>query len=65
MYKDRGNHFITCLTEHKAILDPSLYLESKGKKVTFLKVDGKGMLDLQKLEAAITKDYYSNIFNGS
>ena len=54
MYKEKGDHIITCVTEHKAILDPALYLESKGCKVTFLEVDENGMISLEELENAIT-----------
>ena len=56
MHKEKGNHIITCLTEHKAILDPAHYLESQGYKVTFLKVDSKGMISLEDVEKAITPE---------
>ena len=35
-YQNRGDHLITCATEHKAVLDTARYLESAGKKVTYL-----------------------------
>ncbi len=54
MYRERGNHIITCLTEHKAVLDPVHYLETKGFDVTFLEVDKDGMIDLEELKKAIT-----------
>jgi len=54
--KDKGNHLITCATEHKAVLDTARYLESLGYKVTFLPVDGYGSIDLEKLKSAITKE---------
>ncbi|OGH00229.1 MAG: IscS subfamily cysteine desulfurase [Candidatus Lambdaproteobacteria bacterium RIFOXYD1_FULL_56_27] len=54
MYAEKGKHIITCVTEHKAILDPAHYLATKGFEVTFLPVDKTGSLDLQALEAAIT-----------
>ena len=54
MYKERGNHIITCLTEHKAILDPAHYLETKDVDVTYLEVDKDGMIDLEKLKKSIT-----------
>src|SRR5438309_11229485 len=41
-YKDRGNHLITCQTEHKAVLDTARHLESLGKKVTYLPVNEFG-----------------------
>jgi len=54
MYKEKGNHIITCVTEHKAVLDPAHYLETQGFDVTFLPVNKEGMVDLTALEAAIT-----------
>jgi cysteine desulfurase len=54
MYADQGDHIITLPTEHKAIVDTAKYLESKGVKVTWLPVDGEGLIDLDELRAAIT-----------
>lgn len=54
MYAEKGKHIITCVTEHKAILDPAHYLATKGFEVTFLPVDRFGSIDLKALEAAIT-----------
>ena len=54
MYEKKGRHLITTITEHKAVLDPMRHLESKGYEVTWLPVDGKGHIDLQQLEDAIT-----------
>ena len=56
MYADQGKHIITCVTEHKAILDPCHYLEGKGYEVTFLGVDKDGMIDLEELKGAIRED---------
>jgi cysteine desulfurase len=53
-YADRGNHLITCVTEHKAILDTAKHLEKLGKKVTYLSVNEYGEINLQELEDAIT-----------
>ncbi len=53
-YADRGNHLITCVTEHKAVLDTARHLESQGKKVTYLPVNQYGEINLQELESAIT-----------
>jgi cysteine desulfurase len=50
----KGNHLITCVTEHKAILDTAKYLESKGTQVTYLPVDRQGNIDLAVLEGSIT-----------
>lgn len=53
-YADRGNHIITCVTEHPAVLDPCRYLESKGWRVTYLPVDRYGLVDPDILRQAIT-----------
>jgi len=55
-YQTKGKHFITCLTEHKAVLDTLAYLAKKGAEVTYLPVDGQGRLDLRLLEEAIRPD---------
>src|SRR3990172_10321426 len=54
--KAKGNHLITCVTEHKAILDTAHHLESLGSKVTFLPVDEFGVIELELLKNAITDD---------
>ena len=54
MYKDKGNHIITCVTEHKAVLDTCKHLEKAGASVTYLPVKEDGLIDLQELENAIT-----------
>ena len=53
-YSDRGNHLITCVTEHKAVLDTARRLESLGKKVTYLPVNQYGEINLEELESVIT-----------
>ncbi len=54
-YKDKGNHVITCVTEHKAVLDSCRMLERNGKAVvTYLPVDKYGMVDPDAVRAAIT-----------
>ena len=55
-YKDKGNHIITCVTEHEAILNTSKYLENMGKKVTYLHVDNLGRINMDNLEDAITDE---------
>lgn len=52
-YASKGNHIITCITEHKAVLDTCKHIEKQGGEVTYLPVDHKGMIDLKELEAAI------------
>lgn len=54
MYKDKGNHIITCTTEHKAVLDACKHIEKLGAEVTYLQVKSDGLIDLQELENAIT-----------
>lgn len=51
--RSKGNHIISCKTEHKAVLDTLEALESDGFEVTYLNVDGQGNIDLNELEAAI------------
>jgi cysteine desulfurase len=54
-YKEKGNHIITCVTEHKAVLDSCRALERQNKAtVTYLKVDKYGMVDPDQVRAAIT-----------
>jgi len=53
MYASKGNHIITCTTEHKAVLDTCKHIEKEGGQVTYLPVDRYGVLDLKQLEAAI------------
>src|SRR2546428_7784026 len=54
MYREKGDHIITCVTEHKAILDTCKHLEKDGVRITFLPVDNKGLVDLDDLRNAIT-----------
>lgn len=53
MYASKGNHIITCTTEHKAVLDTCKHIEKMGGEVTYLPVDSDGLIDLAALEAAI------------
>jgi cysteine desulfurase len=54
MYATKGNHIITCTTEHKAVLDACKHIEKMGGQVTYLNVQPDGLVDLKELEAAIT-----------
>src|SRR6202051_1919443 len=54
MYREKGNHIITAVTEHKAIIDTCQRLEKKGFRVTSLPVQKDGRIDLDDLRAAIT-----------
>jgi cysteine desulfurase len=53
-YREKGNHIITCVTEHKAVLDTCKYLESQGWKITYLPVDQQGLISLDDVRKAIT-----------
>ena len=54
-YKEKGNHVITCVTEHKAVIDSCKALERAGKAVvTYLPVDKYGMVDPDDVRKAIT-----------
>nr|WP_287601932.1 IscS subfamily cysteine desulfurase [Thiothrix sp.] len=52
----RGKHIITCKTEHKAVLDTCRQLEREGFEVTFLDPESSGLIDLDKLNAAMRED---------
>jgi len=54
MYKERGNHIITQVTEHKAVLDTCKRLEKEGFEVTYLPVQPDGLISLDDLQAAFT-----------
>ena len=54
--KNKGKHLITTKIEHHAILNTCKTLEENGYKVTYLNVDKEGIIDLEELINAITKD---------
>jgi cysteine desulfurase len=54
MYQKKGNHIITCLTEHKAVLDPCKRLEREGFQVTYLPVDKFGLVSVEQVASAMT-----------
>lgn len=54
MYAEKGNHIITCVTEHKAVIDPCKKLERQGFNVTWLPVQKSGLIDLNQLKDAMT-----------
>jgi cysteine desulfurase len=54
MYREKGNHVITCVTEHKAVIDTCKKLEKQGLRVTYLPVQKDGRISLDELRAAIT-----------
>ncbi|HTW88554.1 MAG TPA: IscS subfamily cysteine desulfurase, partial [Candidatus Binataceae bacterium] len=54
-YKDKGSHIITCVTEHKAVLDSCRMLERAGRAtVTYLPVDKYGMVNPDDVRKSIT-----------
>jgi cysteine desulfurase len=54
MYKEKGNHIITAVTEHKAVLDTCKRLEKYGYRVTYMPVQKNGLVDLDELKNAMT-----------
>ncbi|MGB0047356.1 MAG: aminotransferase class V-fold PLP-dependent enzyme, partial [Terriglobales bacterium] len=53
MYREKGNHIITEVTEHKAVLDTCKHLEKLGFRVTYLPVQKDGLIDLDDLKRAM------------
>jgi len=54
IYREKGNHIITCMTEHRAILDSAKRLEKMGLSVTYLPVGKDGLVDPEDVKNAIT-----------
>src|SRR5436189_3176137 len=54
MYRKKGNHVITAVTEHKAVIDPMKRLERDGFQVTFLPVDKYGQVSAKQVAEALT-----------
>jgi len=54
MYREKGNHIITSVIEHKAVLDTCKRLESWGFEVTYLPVDDLGLVHPEAVAEAIT-----------
>lgn len=53
-YRDKGDHIVTCVTEHKAVLDSCKTLEREGFRVTYLPVKSSGFIELERLRDALT-----------
>jgi len=56
MYKEKGNHIITMVTEHKAVLDACKHLEKLGARITYLVPKPDGLIDLEQLVAAMSQE---------
>src|SRR5690348_4585990 len=54
-YRERGDHIITQVTEHKAVLDTCRRLERSGCRVTYLPVNSDGLVDLEELRRAMNE----------
>ena len=54
MYREKGNHIITCTTEHKAVIDPCKRLAEQGFEVTWLAPDSTGQVSADQVAVAIT-----------
>lgn len=66
MYRDKGNHIISQVIEHKAVIDPCKYLEQNGYDVTFLPVDKHGMVHPEQVREAMTdKTILVSIMHGN
>lgn len=55
-YKNRGKHIITTPFEHSSVIEPIRYLEKNGCRVSILKYDKNGIIDLDNLESLISED---------
>ena len=55
-YKARKDHIVTCVTEHKCVLETARHLEHEGFRVTCLAVGATGLIDLETLRDAITEN---------
>lgn len=55
-YREKGRHIVTCLTEHEAVIEPCRQLEREGFRVSYLQPEASGLIDLEKLAAALQPD---------
>lgn len=54
--KRKGNHLIVSSVEHSSVKEPFNFLEENGFKVTYLKVDSKGIVDIEQLKAVLDEE---------
>jgi cysteine desulfurase len=52
-YREKGGHIVTVATEHKAVLDTCAHIERMGGEVSYLSVNGQGLVDIEELKAVI------------
>ena len=62
--RDRGNHLITAVTEHKSVLDTFKRLAGEGFDVTWLPVDSEGFIDLDELRAVDNRQDRAGLGDG-
>ena len=55
-HKDKKRHIVTCITEHKCVLEACRYLEQEGNEVTYLPVKQDGLIDLELFKASLRED---------
>lgn len=53
-HREKGNHLITSTIEHPAVMEVMHYLEKNGFRVTYIKVDGNGLVNPEDVEEALT-----------
>jgi cysteine desulfurase len=54
--KAKGNHIITSMIEHHAVINTCQFLERQGFRVTYLPVNAEGEVELESLKSAMTKE---------
>lgn len=52
----KGEHIVTAITEHKAVLDPCTHLEKLGAEITYLTPNTEGLLSVQQVAAVLRPD---------
>lgn len=55
-YRKKGQHIVTCQTEHKSVLDSCEQLENEGFSVTYLPPKSNGLIDFRNFKAALKED---------
>jgi len=56
LYREKGNHIITSVIEHRSVRDTCKHLESQGFRVTYVPVSHEGLISIQDVESAITDE---------